>query len=202
MTGVQTCALPISKNEYIKEFFEKKANGKSFDTAENQIERGILAAVKRTVIGTPEEQQAEFKRKKDLIEESIKELKTGDEKERKLADLYEKVYDKVLKNSNNVDEVVGKSDATNLEAVNFWIKKWSDIYDELADISESIYNKELGRDNDYTPDVFKRLFNRGAAPSILDTDSLFHAGLDGVYKRKTGVLEESKRIDEIGRAHV
>ena len=185
------------KNDYIKQFFKREANGKAFNTSENNIERGMLAAVKRTVIGTPEEQQAEFKRKKDLIDESIKELKIGTEEEKQLAKLYETVYDKILKDSNTITDVISKVDNVNLEAVNFWVKKWSDIYDQLADISESIYNKRLGKDIDYNPDVLKNLFNRGGSEEIGDEESLFHAGTRGVYERKTGVLEENQRVTNL-----
>lgn len=185
------------KNEYINQFFKRKANGKDFNTSENNIERGMLAAVKRTIMGTPEEQQAEFKRKKDLIDESIKELKTGTEEEKQLAELYETVYDKILKDSNTITDVISKVDGVNLEAVNFWVKKWSDIYDQLADISESIYNKKLDKDIDYNPDVLRNLFNRGGSEEIGDEESLFHGGTRGVYERRTGVLEENQRITNL-----
>jgi len=195
--------MNVLTDSFIKEFYKQKANGKAFDTAENVAERGIIAAMKRDIIGTPEQQKAEFKRKKELAEKSIELLKDGNEQERKLADVYQKAYDKVLKDSNTVDEVLKKSDDKNIEAVDWWIDKWSDIYDQLADVTEGIYNEKLDRDLNYTNFKFSLLSGGQRAPEISSRESVFlNSNNDifgkGVYKKKAGVLEKTTRPDADG----
>jgi len=195
--------MNVLTDSFIKEFYKQKANGKAFDTAENVAERGIIAAMKRDVPGTPEQQKAEFVRKKKLAEKSIELLRDGTEQERKLADVYQKAYDKVLKDSNTVDEVLKKSDDKNIEAVDWWIDKWSDIYDQLADVSESIYNKKLDRDLNYTNFKFSLLSGGEKTIEPSSRESIFHNSNNdifgkGVYKKKAGVLEKSTRPEADG----
>jgi hypothetical protein len=195
--------MNVLTDSFIKQFYNQKANGKAFDTADNVAERGIIAAMKRDIPGTPEQQKAEFKRKKELVEKSIELLRDGTEQERKMADVYQKSYDKVLKDSNTVDEVLKKSDDKNIEAVDWWIDKWSDIYDQLADVSESIYNKKLDRDLNYTNFKFSLLSGGEKAPELSSRESVFlNSNNDifgkGVYKKKTGVLEKSTRPEADG----
>jgi hypothetical protein len=195
--------MNVLTDSFIKQFYNQKANGKAFDTADNVAERGIIAAMKRDIPGTPEQQKAEFKRKKELVEKSIELLRDGTEQERKMADVYQKSYDKVLKDSNTVDEVLKKSDDKNIEAVDWWIDKWSDIYDQLADVSESIYNKKLDRDLNYTNFKFSLLSGGQKVPELSSRESVFlNSNNDifgkGVYKKKTGVLEKSTRPEADG----
>lgn len=196
-TLVQTKVNAIT-NEYVDRFYKSKANGKDFTDASNIVERGIIAALRRSMAGTPEQQQAEFNRKKGLIEQSIDALKSGSEKEKELGKIYEEAYDKNLKDSQNINEVIDKSADSNVEAVDFWIEKWSEVYDQLADVSESVYNKILDKDIDYTPDRFSRLFNRGEAMTEAQLDeSLFHNNNGTVYKKRAGVLESAERPSEL-----
>jgi hypothetical protein len=195
-TYVTTLSSALN-NRYIKEFFDKKANGKDFTDVSNITERGVIAAVKRTMVGTPEEQQAEFNRKKKLIEDSIKHLKRGAENERKLGKIYEAAYDKLLKDSENVDDVLSKADNNNIDAVDFWINEWDKIYDKLADVSENVYNQILDRDVNYTPDRYTKLYNRGTAEELGANNSLFNGNNGSVFKKKTGVLEKIERSNEL-----
>lgn len=195
--------MNVLTDSFIKEFYNQKANGKAFDTAENVAERGIIAAMKRDIPGTPEQQKAEFVRKKKLAEKSIELLRDGNEQERKLADVYQKAYDKVLKDSNTVDEVLKKSDDKNIEAVDWWIDKWSDIYDQLAEVTEGIYNEKLDRDLNYTNFKFSFLSGGAKAPELSSRESVFlNSNNDifgkGVYKKKAGVLEKSTRPEADG----
>jgi hypothetical protein len=196
-TYVQFLSIKLS-NEYYDKFYGKETNGKEFSESSNIAERGILADLKRMTPGTPEEQQAEFEKNKGLIEESIKELKLGNEKERELAKIYEEAYNKIAKDSKNIDEVISKSDKNNIDAVNFWIDKWASIYDKLSDVSESVYNKVLDRDLFYTPKRLSKLFNRGEAQTEEQLDeSLFHNNNGTVYKEKTGVLQKAEKGPEL-----
>ena len=182
-------------NDYVNSFYKRKPNGKDFEDTSNIIERAILADLRRTVQGTPEEQQAEFNRNKKLLKQSIEELKIGNEKEVELSKMYEEVYNKLdVENSNDINDIISKTDRVNIEANDWMVEKWADIYDELADVSESVYNKILERDLFYTPKRMSELFNRGEAKTEAQLDeSLFHKNNGTVFKNKTGVLEEINR---------
>ena len=164
-------------------------NGKIFNDVENDIERGLFAFMRRTVDGTEAEQDAEFKRRKKLIELSIDELKNNGETEK--AENYQKVYDKLLKDSNSINEVEKKTDPINKEAVEWMTQEWSKARPELEDVSLSIYNRTLGKDINYTPDSFSRLDGVESEP---DLDSpLFQPGPDEtIYDEETGVLKVKK----------
>ena len=182
-------------DDFTSEFYKRKSNGKDFNSQENIVERGMIADLKRNIIGTEAEQQAEFNRNKGIIEQSIDALKNGTEKEQEQGDLYQKVYDKILNGSKNIDDVLKKSDNNNIEAVDWWAEKWDDVYDDLADVSENVYNEVLDRDINYTPKRFSRLKEAGDAPELSSDESLFHRNNNGVYKKKTGVLEKATRPD-------
>lgn len=200
MRNKKTLVTTIStalNGRYIKQFYDRKANGKDFTDVSNITERGVIAAVKRTMVGTPEQQQAEFNRKKKLIEDSIDNLKRGVEKERSLAKIYEKAYDKLLKDSNTVDDVLKKADKNNIDAVEFWVREWDAIYDKLSDVSENVYNQILDRDVNYTPDRYTKLYNKGTPEELAQNTSLFNGNNGSVFKKKTGVLEKIERSEEL-----
>lgn len=195
--------MNVLTDSFIKEFYNQKANGKAFDTAENVAERGVIADMKRDIAGTPEQQKYEFERKKKLQEKSIELLRDGNEQERKLAEIHQKVYDKLLKDSNSVDDVLKKSDDKNIEAVDWWIDKWAEIFDPLAELTESVYNEKLDRDLNYTNRKFSLLSGGAKAPELSSRESVFlNSNNDifgkGVYKKKTGVLEKSTRPEADG----
>jgi hypothetical protein len=179
--------------DYSKSFYKEKANGKDFKSQDNIVERGVIADLKRNIIGTAEEQQAEFNRKKRIIEQSIEALKNGNKEEKDLSKVYQRVYDKVLKDSKNAEDVVSKSDSKNVEAVDWWVKKWDEIYDQLKDVSENIHNEILDKELNYTTRKFTNLSEDGTQTEIPLGESLFHGNNNNekyVYKKKTGVLEK------------
>ncbi len=183
--------------EYVDKFYKEKANGEAFNTEANVTERGIVSFMSRSVTGTEEEIQQDFNRRKKLIEESIDVLSKGSEKEQAKAELYKAAYDKVLKDSYSAEDVRRKADKKNLEAVDFWIDKWSSIYDQLSDVSENVYNKILDKDIDYTPDRFTRL-ERAQEEIDLDSDqSVFHGNTNTLYKKETGVLMKAERPESL-----
>ena len=196
-TLVKTMSRDINSN-YIRDFYKLKPNGKAFTDRNNIVERGMIAALKRTIVGTPEQQANEFNRVKGLIEKSIDELSVGSEKEQNIGKIYEEVYSKVLKDSKDISDVVSKSDATNVKAVDFWVNEWSKIYDQLADVSENVYNKVLDKEINYTPYKMSALFNRGEAEDLLQANqSAFHQNSGTVYKKMTGVLQDIDRSPEL-----
>jgi hypothetical protein len=193
-------------NDYVNEFYTKKANGEAFNTESNNVERGMAAFLMRNVIGTEAEIKAEFKRRKDLISGidkngkrigSIAELENGNEKEQAKAKVYQEVYDKILKEAKTIDDVTSKVDAVNLDAVKFWQDQWQNKYDELADVSLNVYNKVLEKDINYTPDKYGRLSANTEDVDITDKDMAFNVNNGTLYEKETGVLIEATRPDPL-----
>lgn len=179
-------------DNYFKKFYKKsKPNGQAFNTIENDVERGMFAFMRRTVDGTLEEQQQEFKRRKGLIEQSIDKLKeTGETNDQKKAKVYEEVYNKILKEANNINDIDFKVDPLNKEAVDWVTNEWSSRRDELADISLNVYNRILGKDINYTPDSFTLVETPSLEQNI--GDPIFEGTSEVIYDKETGVLKPKK----------
>jgi hypothetical protein len=193
-------------NDYVSEFYKKKANGEAFNTELNNVERGMAAWMMRNVIGTEAEIKAEFQRRKDLILKvdkdgnrtgSIAELESGNEKEQAKAKVYQEVYDKILDGAKTIDDVMSKVDAVNLDAVKFWQNQWQNKYDELADVSLNVYNKALEKDINYTPDKYSKLSTSSGAVEITENDMAFHVNNGTLYDKETGVLMEATRPESL-----
>jgi hypothetical protein len=190
----------IIVEEYINKYFKTKPNKKEFNTAENNIERGMGAFMSRNINGTDAEIKAEFQRRKDLILKvnangertgSIAELEKGNEQEVEKAKIYQEIYDKILSDSNTVEDVQSKMDKTNLEAIEFWQNKWRDKYQDLSDVALGIYNKVLDKDTNFTPDRYSKLSSSTSeSTNLLNEDMAFlvNTGNSGLYKKETGVL--------------
>ena len=179
-------------DNYFNKFYKKsKPNGQAFNTAENDVERGMFAFMRRTVDGTTEEQQQEFKRRKGLIEQSIDKLKeTGETNDNKRAKVYEEIYNKILKEANNINDVDSKVDPLNKEAVDWVTNEWSSRRDELADISLNVYNRILGKDINYTPDSYTLVETPSSEQNI--GDPIFEGTSEVIYDKETGVLKPKK----------
>jgi hypothetical protein len=179
-------------DDYFNKFYKLTPNGQAFNTMYNTVERGMLAYMMRSVIGTEQEVQAEFDRRKQLIVDSIKVLEKGDKNHMKLAIEYAKAFNNILQDSESSEDVQKKADPINKTAVRFWQTQWSDKYDQLSDLSENIYNQTLGKDVDYTPDRVSSIeegAKPGEQPDEMDTHLMtFHANNKTPYQRKTGVL--------------
>lgn len=175
-------------DKYVSQFYDKKANGEAYNSEYNSVERGLAAFMIRNVIGTAKEMQTEFNRRKGLIEESIKVLAQGNEQEQKKSELYQKVYDKLLKDSDSIQQVKDNIDNTNLEGIDFWNKEWADKYEQLSDVSENVYNKVLDKDLNYTPDKFVKLSAETGPVELSNDESAFHSNNGTIYKKETGVL--------------
>ena len=161
-------------------------NGKRFNDVSNDVERGLFAFMRRTVDGTEQEQQQEFDRRKGLIEQSIEVLK--ERGETKKAEVYQQVYDKLLKDSNNINDVDSKTDPINKEAVEWMTNEWSKARPELENVSLNVYNRTLGKDLNYTPDSFARLDNVQTEPE-LDKPLFQPDQNETIYDEETGVLK-------------
>jgi hypothetical protein len=185
--------------DYVKKFYEKKANGEKFNTAKNNIERGMSAFMMRNVIGSESAMKEEFNRRKNLIKESIEVLGKGNESEVKKSELYKEAYDKIVKDAEKIQDIRDKTDATNLEAVDYWIDKWNNQYEELADVSLNVYNKVLDRDINFNPDRYTRLSTDEGVVKLGNDESLFYNNNDNgnLYKRENGVLMTAKRPEKL-----
>lgn len=181
------------EKEWNDSFEKSKPNGEDFNTARNVTERGMVAFATRTVFGTPKEMQAEFDRRKLLIEESIDALITEntDESNRK-ADLYQEAYDKVLAESKNIEDVRGKADKSNVEMVDWWTNKWNSKYDRLRDVSINVYNQDLGKDNNYNPDMYSKIKTEEDASDVFE-NSGFSSQFEYIPQKKSGTLIKADR---------
>jgi hypothetical protein len=178
--------------EYTEQGFYKQ---KGFMNAENVYERGMLAFLSRNLIGTETERQNEFIRRVKILEESIKELESGSDTEVKMADLYQKAYDKLKVSDRDIDVIKANAEKMNLEAVEWMTNQWASKYDQLADVSLSVYNSILGSDTNYTPDRYKGLEGADLEldEDLLNRGSAFMSSLDYTNKNKSGVLIETTR---------
>lgn len=184
-------------NDYVKQFYDKKANGESFNTGYNAIERGMASFMTRNIVGTESEMKAEFDRRKGLIEQSIEALSQGNEDEVAKSKLYQDAYDKILADSNTIEEVSDKVDPVNMEAVNFWREQWASKYDQLADVSLNVYNKILDKDINYVPDKFTKLSYDTGEVELSTDDMAFNVNNGTPYKKETGVLMSATRPDNL-----
>jgi hypothetical protein len=188
----------IIVNNYVKQFFNKKANGEAFNTEYNNVERNMSSFMMRNVIGTEQEMKSEFNRRKNLLEESIEVLSKGNDVEKQKGKLYQKAYDKILADTNNIQEIKNKTDKTNLEAIDFWMNEWANIYQELSDVSENIYNKILEKDINYSsPDRFAKISSDTGEVDLANDESAFHNNNGTIYKKETGVLMKATKPETL-----
>ncbi len=170
-----------SFEEGFKKIYENlKPNGLRFNSQDNIHEMGLYSHMVRNAGGTIDDIADEFRVRKSLLDDSIKKMISSDDKDiSKLGSSYKKTFDKLLKDANSIEEVKSKMDKTNIDAVHYWIDKWSDMYPEMQSHAKNFYNKDLGRQNNFTPDVFKSMiaeakkvdedmFEEGFIPSIAD----------------------------------
>jgi hypothetical protein len=179
--------------EYSKQDFYKQ---KGFMEAKNVYERGMLAFLKRNLIGTKTEIRDEFKRRAEIIKQSIESLReNGTDKEIQMADLYQEIYDKLDVAKLDLDVIEANADKMNKDAVAWMVNEWGKHYGDLADISLSVYNSMLGSDTNYTPDRYKSLSaeDQGLDEALLNSGSGFMMSMDYTDKNKTGVLMEATR---------
>lgn len=195
-------------NNYIIEFSKKKPNNKNFQDISNIIERGIIGDLAKTIVGDAKQVEAEFNRRKKLIEQSIKILeKAGTKKELELAKTMKEVYDKIAKDSKTIEEVKTKADQINVDAVQFWVDQWAKLYDQFADVALNVYNRVLDKNVNYVPDRFG--FLERAEKKKKDADgfeSMFIANSNSeyFYKKEAGSLMKStppqSLLDEDGNS--
>jgi hypothetical protein len=181
-----------------KEYIAKFAKAKDFLASENVLERGMVAFMSRGVIGDEFQAQDEYNRRKSLIEETIQALKDPENStdlEIAKGEVAQKVYDKILKDSKNAEDVRSKASKTNVDAVDWWINEWSKYYDQMDEVSRNVYNTELSRDINYTPDRFQ--MKEAPTATEEDFESSFFGNFEYVDTSKSGSLKKNNRIKNL-----
>ena len=185
--------LNLIIDSYLSKFEDRKPNGKAFNDSSNIIERGMVGFARRTVMGDNDAVKAEFNRRKDLIKESISVLREGTDKEKKKSEEYQSVYDKILKDSESIQDVDSKADKLNLTAVKWWGDKFSGYYSEMADVSLNIYNDILDLSVNYNPDSFTSTEGKRKKGDEFDWgESAMSSAQSSLVQKKSGSLEAVK----------
>ena len=182
-------------DEYYNKFIRKS---KTFHKPENVYERGMLSFLKRNVTGSLQEMKSETNRRVRMIEQSINTLMNkGNESQKVMAEIYQKVFDKLGVSTGDIDVIESRASKENRDAVNWWMKEWSKHYKDLADISLSVYNYDLGSDVNYSsPDKYKLIKTEEFDQKLIERNSSFLISMDNYTdKEKTGVLMKSTKPD-------
>ena len=155
----------------------------------------MLSFLKRNVTGSLEEMKAETSRRIKMIEESIITLMNdGDKSQKDMAEIYQKVFDKLGVSTGDIDLIDSRASKENRDAVDWWVSEWSKHYQDLADVSLSVYNYDLGSDVNYTPDRYNTIKTEGFDQSLLERNSSFLISMDHITdKGQTGVLMQANR---------
>jgi len=175
----------------LDQYYNKFKDVKDFFTAENNIERGVLSFLVRT-----NESSDELERRKGLIEQSIEKMMEGNEQEVAKAEIIKEVYERIGKNAKTTQDVFDAAKKENRDAVN-----WNSDYDRLKDVSLNIYNADLGKDKDYTPDVYDKI-KEDTEAADLGKSAFMMSTNDYTVKKKTGVLMEAKKPSRLSKNRV
>lgn len=161
-SGVAGVVMGVNKakkmsNAYQELYANTFKNIKGFFDQENVYERGVLAFVSRTNSIKPEEANKEFNRRIDLLLESYESLKNGTAEEQKMAEVYKKVFDRLNIESRDMSVIESNAKQFNIAGAAWWMGTWENHYQDLYDVSLSIYNTDLGSDFYYTSDRLSKL---------------------------------------------
>lgn len=178
--------------EYVKKF----EGVKDFFTLENNVERGILSFLVRT-----NDSSDELNRRKGLIEQSIAKLMEGNEQEIALGEVAQEIYERIGKDAKTTQDVFDAASKENRDAVNWWINTWGNEYDALKDVSLNIYNADLGKDKNYTPDSYSKIEDETEGDD-LGKSAFMLTTQDYTVKKKTGVLMEAKKPSKLSKNRV
>jgi len=196
--------INIIIDNYATQFIKTNPNNQAFNTKENNVERGMLAFMRRSPVGTEADIQEDFNRRKVLIENSIIDLReTGDKVDAERAEVYDLVFKKILQDSNTAQEVESKADEINLKAVEFITNEWAKLYPDLKEVNLNMYNNALENDINYTSDAFSLL--QAAPPPKLGETSIYETGNRNkrrVYDKEAGVFRENQRLDRLTNRYV
>jgi hypothetical protein len=179
----------IADTEYVDRFYNKKPNGKKFFDVSNVFERGIFADLYRTTFGTEAEVQEEFERKLGQLELTIKEKEKSDKKiDQEEAIALQKSYDKIVKGSKNINDVMSKMAKDNIDGVMWWIDKWDSKFPEIDRVAKSTYNDVLERQANYTPEGWVKIADQVTLDDDMLSRSFNKMNMSYVDTRRAGTL--------------
>jgi len=174
---------------YAETFDKKKPNGKKFFDVSNVFERGIFADLFRQTPGTAEEVKAEFVKKKEQLELTIKEKENSDKKSDNLeAKELQKAYDKIVKGSKDINDVMSKMAPENIDGVMWWIDKWDEYFDKIDRASKAIYNTTLDRQTNYTPEGWVKVADKMTQNDDMMSRSFNKNNMSYLDTRRAGTL--------------
>ena len=176
-------------HQYALKHLKTKPNGEEFNSEFNKTERTFAGLLGRFRNGNEE---LDFKNNKSLIEQSIEMLKKGSKSEIKKAAIYEEVYNKLVKDSNNYEDVKSKTDKHNLSAVEDMVKAHESLFEEKSDAVLKYYNTVLEKENGYISRAFAKMEDVEIREEAW-SDSYSAPERERVYNKKAGVF--NKRMD-------
>jgi hypothetical protein len=168
-----------------KTYINKFGKLKDFFTPENVFERGLFAYIRRH--NPTEDVKAEFKRRKDLLKESIDELnKYGTKEQKDEAAIMQSTYDRLLKDADNIADVEAKVSDNNKKAVNFWTNEFEVIFPDIQEVASTVYNTILNKEADYSKDTFKNITQKD-----LTTEEKIEASNQSAFMSNNNIDSES-----------
>jgi hypothetical protein len=184
-----------AENEYIAKFLNKKPNGKRFNNISNTYERLVYGYLSRTVDGSPEEKQKEFERRHRIIGQIVQAMEQSRNKDLiQEGKILGKEYDKI-KNAKSIDDIQGKFDKINEDAVKFISGKFDQNFDFIESVAEGIYNLVLNKDELYTPDMFRDIVEKDV--NVAEAQQTVDLPFDLLNKKPAGTMMENKRIQNL-----
>jgi hypothetical protein len=185
---------------YQNRFAKTKPNGQAFDSAENAYQRGIYAHLKRSLVGTDEEVQKEFDRRKKQVQDTIDSLEKSQDKNLiKKAQIYKKIFDPI-KDAKNIKEVEALIDPINKDAVKWRTAIFEKYYPEVKQIAASVYNTILEDDINYSPDVYEKIIEDGE-PDV-DQKASYKMAFNYLNTERAGTLMKNNRLKSLPKNRV
>lgn len=177
-------------SKYSEMFLKTTPNKQPFNSEFNNAERTFSAMMNRFTPGMEEE---DFARNKELIAQSIEYLGKGDDKQKKLSKTQEEVYNKIIEGSKSREDVLRKTDPTNVRAINEMSKNHKVNFAENAKAALKYYNTILVEDENYNTVKYSRLESDSKQISEDAFDSAIVNREGKVYDKKAGVFNESRK---------
>ena len=119
------------------------------NTYDQHVERAMYAHLDRIEEGSSKEEA--FANNKRMLKESVEVLTKIDSKK---GEAQQKVYDRIVKGSETIEDVVTKMNPDSLGLVSYWRDLYSKHFPELKRVTEQYYNKRLPNDQNYFPRSF------------------------------------------------
>lgn len=119
------------------------------NTYDQHVERAMYAHLDRIEEGSSKEEA--FANNKRILKESVEVLTKIDSKK---GEAQQKVYDRIVKGSETIEDVVTKMNPDSLGLVSYWRDLYSKHFPELKRVTEQYYNKRLPNDQNYFPRSF------------------------------------------------